>query len=106
MHIALPCVKIVDLPLIPYVSGGIRPHYPSIIDKAILPSSVPSRTVSFPLPSDQPFLRKMQESNHVPLTRVKEAPPSLTPMDRAHPWWLSAQQVLVESVHWFGLQPD
>ena len=39
------------------------------------------------------------------LGRASRAPPSLTAMDRAHPWWLSAHHVLVECVHWFGLQP-
>ena len=57
---------------------------------------------------DQPFLHKERTYEitiYVPLTRVKEAPPSLTPMDRVHLWWLSAHQVWVKSVHWFGQQP-
>ena len=63
--------------------------------------------MSFPPQSDQPFRRKVQKSEitcHVPLTRVNGALPSPPPKGPAHAWWLSAHQVLAESVHWFGLQ--
>ena len=57
---------------------------------------------------DQPFFCKEKTYKiniHVPLARVKGSPPSLSQMVRVQLWWLSARQVWVESVHWFGLQP-
>ena len=72
--------RFISLPV--FTSGGMRTHDPTIIDKPVSPPSFrierrlshPNRTL--------PFMRKDRNTEiiiHVPHTRVKGAPPSLTP---------------------------
>ena len=113
MHIALPCLKIVDLLSFHHCWGSNPWPYHWLQNSNKWPGNLAdfcrNWTVSFPPQSDLPFRRKMQKSQltcHVPLTHVKGMPPSKSPMDRILTCWLLAHQVWVKSIHWFGLQVD
>ena len=61
--------------------------------------------MSLPPQSDQPIRRKVQKSEimyHVPLTRVKGAPPS-TPKRITSPPMVAIGPPSLSRIHWFGL---
>ena len=84
----MPFVKTVDLALFPYASYGIHTHDPSIIGKAILPSSVRvEQCLSRPNRASRSGAKcKSQITCHVPHTWQKGATighhrhPKKTPM--------------------------